>query len=157
VPTARKRALAESPLDGIDRLVETDDLLGVFVELDLVIAGDEPGEADAQQPDQHPPVIQLVEGLPGGAEQDMVGIGIVDGLLSRDRIEIRIAELDGQATRQPVLFAQLETDGLGHPDQLGMQKTQVDGVGVQSPLGGDGLLFAPGDNGGLVETVRFLP
>ena len=54
---ADEQLFAVTAFDGIDGLIEANRFLGVLVELDLVIAGDEPGEADAEEPDQEAAVI----------------------------------------------------------------------------------------------------
>ena len=82
---------AELFFDRVDGLIEADLLLGIFIQFDLVVAGDQFGEPDAQQPDEQPAVIEFVEDFLGGAEEEMVGVGIVDGFLADDGIEIRIA------------------------------------------------------------------
>jgi len=54
---ADEQLFAIAAFDGIDGLIEPDRFLGVLVELDLVVAWDEPGEADAEEPDQQAAVI----------------------------------------------------------------------------------------------------
>jgi len=157
-PHSPHKELLPIPLfNAIDRLVEADHLLRVFVELNLVVAGDEPGEADAQQADQEAAVVEFGEDLPGGVEEDMVGVGIVDAFLPGDGVEVGIPELDGDGAGEPVLVAELEADGFGHTDEFGMEEAHVDGVGLEGVLRGDGLLLVIGYDGGFIQAVGLPP
>src|SRR6185437_7305302 len=102
--------------------------LGVFVQADLVVAGDEPGEPDAQEPDEQTAVVELVEDLAGCLQQNVIGVGEVDGFLAGYGIEVRIANFHGEAAGELILAAQLETNGFGETGEFGVQEPQVDGI-----------------------------
>lgn len=64
---AQDGGLAVLAFNGIDGLVEADGLLRVFIKFDLVVAGDQAGEANADQADEQAAVVQFFkEGLGNG-------------------------------------------------------------------------------------------
>jgi len=144
---ADEQPFAIAAFNGVDGLIEADRFLGVLVEFDLVVAGNQPGEADAHEADQQAAIVESFEELVGGLQEEMVGVGVVDGLLFYYGVEVGIAEFDGEAAGEFVLFAELEGDRFGHPNQFGVEEVQVDGIGFECSFGGDGLLFAVGDDG----------
>lgn len=155
--SAEHGLLAVAAFDGVDGLVEADHFLGVFVEFDLVVAGDEAREADAEKADEHAAIVEFVEEFPGGGKEDVIGVGEVDRFLSYDGVEIGVAKLDGDAAGEFVLAAEVEADGFGHSYQLRVEEGEVDGIGFESMFGGDGLLFAVGNDRRFVEAVGFSP
>ena len=128
---AEDRFFAKLLFDRIDRLVEPDIFLRVFVEPDLVIARDQTGKADAQQPNQHPAVIEFAKDLLGRQEQQMIGIGIIDRLLPDDGIKVGIAKFYRHSAGKLILLTQSKANGLGHPDQLCMEEVQAYGIGLK--------------------------
>ena len=109
---------AELFFDRIDGLVEPDLFLGIFIQFDLVVAGDQFCEPDAYEADEQTAIIEFLEDLVRGLNEKVVGVGIVDRFLADYGIEIGIAQFHGETAGELILAAEFEADGFGHADEF---------------------------------------
>ena len=77
----------------------------VVEEIDLVVAGDEVGEADADEPDQEAAGVYFQEELFHCLEDHVVLVGVGDGLLGCVGVEVAVTDFYGDAAGEFVFLA----------------------------------------------------
>ena len=114
-------------------------------------------ELHADQPDQHPALVEPGKQVFRRLQQHMVERGVGDMLLQGMRVEIGIPYFNSYARCQPFLLAQLICQLLNHGDQQLFQVCNINGILLKCPFRTDRLSLTIRLDRGVVDTVRFLP
>ncbi len=72
-------------------------------------------------------------------------------------IEVAITDLEGNAARQLLLFAQIESEHIDHTDQRSAKDIHIDGILLKGIFFGHGLLLPKRQHQGIIEPIGFTP
>ncbi len=72
-------------------------------------------------------------------------------------IEVAVTDLEGNAARQLLLFAQIESEHIDHTDQRSAKDIHIDSILLEGVLLGHGLLLPKRYHQRIVQAIRFTP
>lgn len=102
-------------------MVEIDLLLGIFEELDLVIAIDQAAEAHADQTDEESAAVELAKQLLHHRQERVVRRGVRDAQLHGMRLKVRVADLHAHTGGELAFLPELGGKLLAHGDHRGFE------------------------------------
>ena len=95
-------------------------------------------QANANQPDPYPSVIELLEERKGLLDEKFIVGGIGDTGLFAEGIEVGIAQLDADAGRELVFLSKPKAQLFHHLDEEAPELLEVYGVLAEGSFGGNG-------------------